>query len=503
VTHWIVAPIVLPALVAPLVAAVLRHDLRQQRLIGLATTALLAAVALGWVAAIDVPRAYFLGDWPAPFGIVLVMDRLAALMLALTAVLGLVVQVYAVATGLDARGRHFHALWLFQLMGLNGAFLTGDAFTLFVFFEVLLIASYGLMIHGAGAARLRAGVQYVAVNLVGSTLFLFGLATLYAVTGTLNMADIGEKVSALPAGEAGLVRAAGAMLLCVFAVKAALVPFQFWLPGTYAAAPGPVAALFAVMTKVGAYAVLRVFTLCFPASAAAVGGFFADALWWASLATMALGAAGVAGAQGLARMAAFAGIASMGTLFVAVAAMTPQAFAAALYYMLHATLAGAMLFLVADLVQERRGSGSLAQVLPVFPQAGVLAVLFMLAGVATAGLPPVSGFLAKLLVLDAWSGPGMAVVWAMVLGSSLLVTLGFARAGSLVFWKAQTVPLANHSPATGGQPWAFAAVGALLALMVALTVLAGPVHDYLALAVADLFDPGRILAAVRGHPDTP
>ncbi len=502
-THWIVAPIVLPAVVAPLIAVVLRNDIGRQRLFGLATTALLAVMALGWVALLDVPQAYFLGDWPAPFGIVLVIDRLAAMMLALTAVLALVVQVYAVATGWDTRGRHFHALWLFQLMGLNGAFLTGDAFTLFVFFEVLLIASYGLMIHGAGAERLRAGVQYVAVNLVGSTLFLFGLATIYAVTGTLSMADIGTRVAALPAGEAGLVRAAGAMLLCVFAVKAALVPFQFWLPGTYAHAPGPVAALFAVMTKVGAYAVIRVLTLCFPASAPVVGHFFADALWWAALTTMALGAAGVAGARGLARMAAFAGIASMGTLFVAVAAMTPQAMTAALYYMLHATLAGAMLFLVADLVLARRWSGSLTEVRPVFPQAGVLAALFMAAGVATAGLPPVSGFLAKLLVLDAWREAGMAAVWAAVLGSSLVVTLGFARAGSLLFWKAQTVPVAKGSPAPGAQPWALAAVGSLLALMVALTVLAGPVHDYLALAVADLFDPARYVAAVAGHPDTP
>jgi multicomponent K+:H+ antiporter subunit D len=460
-------------------------------------------MALGWVAVVDAPRAYFLGDWPAPFGIVLVIDRLAAMMLALTAVLALVVQVYAVATAWDARGRHFHALWLFQLMGLNGAFLTGDAFTLFVFFEVLLIASYGLMIHGSGAGRLRAGVQYVAVNLVGSTLFLFGLATVYAMTGTLNMADIGQRVAALPEGEAGLVRAAGAMLWCVFAVKAALVPFQFWLPGTYASAPGPVAALFAVMTKVGAYAVIRVFTLCFPASAPAVGSFFADAMWWAALATVALGAAGVAGAQRLERMAAFAGIASMGTLFAAVSAMTPGAMAAALFYMLHATLAGAMLFLVADLVLARRGSGSLAEALPVFPQAGVLAVLFMAAGVATAGLPPVSGFLAKLLVLDAWRGPGMAAVWAAVLGSSLVVTLGFARAGSLLFWKSQAVPASGGGPAPDAQPWALAAVWALLALMAGLTVLAGPVHAWLGLAVADLFDPARIVAAVAGHPDAP
>jgi multicomponent K+:H+ antiporter subunit D len=498
-SHWIIAPVVLPAMVAPLIVLGMRNDIVQQRIFGLLATAVLAAIAAGWVAVIDAPRAYFLGDWPAPFGIVLVMDRLSAAMLALTAFLALAVQVHAAATGWDAKGRHFHALWLFQLMGLNGAFLTGDAFTLFVFFEVLLIASYGLMIHGGGTERLRAGVQYVGVNLVGSTLFLFGLATIFSVTGTLNMADIGQRLAELPEGEAALVRVAGAMLLCVFAVKGALVPFQFWLPGTYANSPGPVAALFAVMTKVGAYAVLRIFTISFPQSAPAVGSFYADLLWWAALVTMLLGAVGVVGARSLMRQAAFAGIASMGTLFVALAAFTPAAATAALYYLLTATLAGAMLFLVADLMTARRGSDSLDTARPAFPQSGLLAALFMAGAVATAGLPPLSGFLAKLLVLDAWRGAGMAAVWTVVLAASLLVTLGLARAGSQVFWKTAP-PEDAHPPGHPPQPWAMAAELGLLAGQAALTVLAGPVHDWLSLAVQGLFDPSAYRAAVFGHP---
>ncbi|HET6469710.1 MAG TPA: proton-conducting transporter membrane subunit, partial [Geminicoccaceae bacterium] len=189
--HWIIVPIVLPALVAPLIVLAAQHDLMLQRCFSGASVVALLLVAVGlWIgAASGAPQAYELGAWPPPFGIVLVLDRLSALMVLLTAVLAVLVLAYA-ASGWDRRGRHFHALFQFQLMGVNGAFLTGDLFNLFVFFEVLLIASYGLMLHGAGAARLTAGLQYVVVNLVGSTLFLFAVGLLYAVTGTLNMADL-------------------------------------------------------------------------------------------------------------------------------------------------------------------------------------------------------------------------------------------------------------------------------------------------------------------------
>ncbi|MGB8811884.1 MAG: proton-conducting transporter membrane subunit, partial [Paracoccaceae bacterium] len=224
-SHWIIAPVVLPAVIGAMLVMLMQRDMRFQRAVGLATTAALVAVAgvLLWAADTRPPEVYLLGNWPAPFGIVLVLDRLSALMLVLTSVLALAVQTYGAATGWDARGRHFHALFLFQLMGLNGAFLTGDAFNLFVFFEVLLIASYGLMIHGGGQDRLRAGVQYVAYNLVGSTLFLLALATIYGVTGTLNMADLAGKVAALPAGDAALIRVAAVLLVLVFAIKGALV----------------------------------------------------------------------------------------------------------------------------------------------------------------------------------------------------------------------------------------------------------------------------------------
>ena len=510
--HWIAAPVILPALLAPLIVLTMRHDLSLQRIFSVAGTVALALLSVGLLVHTTRwgPEAYYMGNWPAPFGIVLVLDRLSAMMLVLTAWLALAVQLYAVGTGWDARGRHFHTLFQFQLMGLSGAFLTGDAFNLFVFFEVLLIASYGLMIHGGGPHRLQAGVQYVAYNLAGSTLFLFGLATLYSVTGTLNMADLAVKMPDLPAGDASLVRVAAVMLLMVFAVKGALVPLQFWLPATYTFAPGVVAALFAVMTKVGAYAVIRVFPLIFPLSTPATGTLFAQLLLPAALLTLAVGALGVIGASGLARMVAFAAIWSMGTLFVAIAQFTPEALAAGLYYLVHSTLATAALFLIADLVLDRRGDDTLRAALPRFAEGGIIAGFFFVGAIAMAGMPPLSGFLGKLLVLDAVRGPGMAWVWSVVLLTSFVTIVGFARAGSLLFWKSHAVTVSLDPPAPKPEPLAFAILGGLFAGLIALSVFAGPVTGWLGTLSTQIFERQAYIDAVllpthqpehRIHPD--
>ena len=227
-----------------------RLRLRRALALGSAALGTLMAVGLVAVAAQGDVRVYLLGEWPAPFGIALVLDRLSALMVLLTYVVALPVLWYATG-GWDTRGRYFHALFQFQLMGLCGAFLTGDLFNLFVFFEVLLIASYVLLLHGQGRERFRMGVHYVVLNLAASALFLLGLSLLYAATGTLNMADMALRVAALSGDSAVLARSGALLLLVVFGLKAALVPLHAWLPGTYAAASAPVAALFALMTKVG------------------------------------------------------------------------------------------------------------------------------------------------------------------------------------------------------------------------------------------------------------
>ena len=259
--HWIIAPVILPALLAPLIAFVMRHDIVLARAASSVGTLALLAISVGLtiMAANGGVHVYYLGNWPAPFGIVLVLDRLSALMVLLTALLAVIVLFHAIATGWDKRGNHFHALFQFQLMGICGAFLTGDAFNLFVFFEVLLIASYGLMVHAGGKVRLQAGLQYVVMNLVGSTLFLFALGTLYASTGTLNIADLIVKVQESNAGDDGLIRVAAMLLLIVFGVKAALVPLHFWLPATYANAPAPVAATMRIWWNICCIRVVPLF----------------------------------------------------------------------------------------------------------------------------------------------------------------------------------------------------------------------------------------------------
>lgn len=492
-SHWIIAPVVLPVCAAALMILALRGRLKLQRGLSLAAILALNAIALALLHAATTggPEAYFLGDWPAPFGIALVLDRLSALMVALLAALALPVVVYAIGSGWDAKGAHFHPLLQFLLMGIGGAFLTGDAFNLFVFFEVLLIASYGLMIHGGGKARTRAGLQYVAFNLMGSALFLFALGLLYATTGTLNMADLAVKLPGLPEGDAALLRTAAVLLFLVFAIKGALVPLHFWLPATYANAPGVTAALFAIMTKVGAYATLRFATLVFPPELPATGLILPTLLLPAALVTLGLGAIGTLGATTLPRLAAFAGIASMGTVFLGLSQMTPVATAAALYYLVHSTLATALVFLVADLLSRRRAHLRLDAAAPV-AQPDLLGALYLAAAIALAGLPPLSGFLGKLLLLDAWRDQAI-VIWPAILISSFLMLLGLSRAGSLLFWKASTDP----APPAPHEPLALAAAFGLLAALVALTIWAGPAADWLAATADSLHAPQAYIAATQ------
>jgi multicomponent K+:H+ antiporter subunit D len=506
--HWIILPVLLPALLAPLIGFALRHDMTLARVASITGTGLLLAIAIGLavMAADGATHVYRLGDWPAPFGIVLVLDRLSALMVLLTAMLALVVLIHAVATGWDARGRHFHALFQFQLMGICGAFLTGDIFNLFVFFEVLLIASYGLMIHSGGRERIRAGLQYVVMNLAGSTLFLFALGTLYASTGTLNIADLAVRIQQIPAEEAALVRVAVMLLLIVFAVKAAVFPVQFWLPGTYANAPAPVAALFAIMTKVGAYAILRIHTTAFGPGIPATEGLAGTWLFPAAIVTIALGAFGVLGARRLMPLIAFSVVGSMGTLLVAVAAFSPTATTAALYYLVHSTFAAACLFLIADLVVSQRASDTL-QPRPATVQNGLFAALFFAAAIGMAGMPPLSGFLGKLLVLDALRDPGDLIwAWSAILAGSLLTIVGFARAGSALFWKSTAIQLPAVGQGGASEPGTPAAeratvaqvapTMAAIAVLAGLAAFAGPVSAYLEQTSTQLFDRAGYIAAV-------
>ena len=322
--HLIVAPILLPMATAALLLLLGDRRRKSKALLSVLACALGLAVSIAlllWVQHGDGPHAvgvYLPSNWPIPYGITLVVDRLSAMMLLLTSVLGLAAVLYAVARW-DRAGVHFHVLFQLQLMGLAGAFLTADLFNLFVFFEILLTASYGLLLHGSGWTRVRSGLHYIAMNLMASTLFLIGVAILYGVTGTLNLADMAIIVPAIADTDRGLLHAGAAVLAVGFLVKAAAWPLNFWLPSTYASASTPVAALFAILTKLGAYAVLRVWTVLFGPDAGVSTLFGGPALVGIGLVTLALGAIGVLATQHLGRMVAFCAIVSSGTLLAALA----------------------------------------------------------------------------------------------------------------------------------------------------------------------------------------
>ena len=498
--HLVIAPIVIPAIVAPLALLAMRRRRRVGVALSLAgcVAMLGAALALFGVVQDDAIRAYPLGGWPAPFGIVLVLDRLSAIMLVLAAALALIVMVHGVVTAVDRKGWHFHPLFHFQLLGLNGAFLTGDLFNLFVFFEVLLIASYGLMLHGQGGARLKAGVAYVIVNIVGSALFLIALGLFYGLTGTLNMADLARRVAALGAADQGLLRVAGLLLLTVFALKAAVAPLHLWLPRTYAATTPAVAALFAIMTKVGVYAMIRTVPLIFNDGAGAAAWVPAPWLLPAATLTAVVGFAGVLAARGLREQAAFALLGSTGTLLLAVACWTETTTAAALFYLVHSTLAGAALFLVADVTLRRRGQyGDAIVASPRFAGQQATGLLFLAAAIAAVGLPPLSGFVAKLFILQSVAPvPLWWLLWATVLGTTLIGVVGFARAGSAIFWKAS----ADAGSVTGpDRPRTeLIAPAALIALLALLTISAGWATAQMQATAAQIFAPARYVAAIFG-----
>ncbi|MDH7454021.1 monovalent cation/H+ antiporter subunit D [Luteimonas composti] len=499
--HLVLAPIVLPLVTgAILLMLERRHDVRVLRSGAWIGLALLLAAAVALVARADGGgiEAYLLGDWPSRLGIALMLDRLSALMVLTTTLLAIPALLYACA-GWDRRALHFHALFQIQLAGLNGAFLTGDIFNLFVFFEVMLIASYGLLLSGARGERIAAGMHYVVFNIAASTLFLIALGLLYGMLGSLNMAELAVRVAAVAPEDVALVRVTLGLLLVVFCAKAALLPMYLWLPETYARAPAAVAALFVIMTKVGLYALLRTGSLWFGDMAGPFEGFARGPLLVLGMATMLLGSLGVVGALRLRIAAAYLVLMSAGTLFVAFALAQPGTIAAGLYYLPQSCFAAAALFLVAHIVQRQRGRAG-DRVLPTglaLPlQTGLL---FMVTALALVGLPPLSGFIGKFLMLAAVPAGDIGWVYFSVLASSLLALVGLSRSGSRLFWR--TVEDQRDTDSVDGQPrvtrMEFAATALLLALVVAMSVFPAPVLRYTTATAEQLLAPADYVREVR------
>ncbi|WP_421872861.1 monovalent cation/H+ antiporter subunit D [Pararhizobium sp.] len=532
--HLIILPIILPILTA---AALIPVDERNRTLKGViaftsTVVVFIISILLMRMAASSGEgetgaSVYLLGNWPAPFGIVLVLDRLSALMLVLTGLLAMATQVFSMAKWHRA-GYHFHSLFQLMLAGLNGAFLTGDLFNLFVFFEMMLAASYGLLLHGSGPMRVKAGLHYIAINLAASSLFLVGVSLIYGATGTLNMADLAMRITTIGPESRMLMEAGAAILGIAFLVKAGMWPLGFWLPATYSAATPPVAAIFAILTKVGVYILLRLSMLLFGADAGASLGFGQSVLLYGGLLTIGFGAIGVLASQAMGRLAGYCVLVSSGTLMAAIGLGNGAVIGGALFYLVSSTLTICAFFLLIELVERARDAG--ADVLAVTMEAygdvdeneaekeggvavpGTMAVLglcFCACAILLSGLPPLSGFLAKFAMLHGLFNPGSfgddapvsGAEWAytaLLILSGLAAMIAMNRVGIRTFWTSieGTIPrvfLIEITP-----------VLMLLAACVFLSFQAGPVMRYMDATAKSLGEPqnyiGRVMSAPRAGP---
>lgn len=428
---------------------------------------------------------YTLSEWAAPFGIVLVLDQLSALMLVLTYTLALPIVWYA-SKEWDIRGRYFHAMVHFLLMGLSGAFLTGDLFNLFVFFEILLMASYVLLLHGQGKARFQLGVHYVAINLIASAMFLIGLGMIYGSVGSLNMADVARLMPTLAGDEHKLAVAGGLMLFVVFGIKAAMLPVGLWLPKTYAVATTPVAALFTIMTKVGIYAIIRVNGTVFDDEYS--HQILMNCLLVIGVITSLYGAFGAIGTERLRRFVGFMILSSVGTILIAIAMNSTQAWAGALYYMVHSTLIGAAFYILCGWITSQRGEfKDHFKIAPQMKQNKLVSIVYFIIALMMAGLPPFSGFFGKVFILQA-SGQSehqMLIIFTVLL-VSLLSILAFTRVGFILFWRSSRPEqdenseefskyeaLPSKAPARNDR-----VIYLLLLSLTAYVVFAAPIYQY-------------------------
>lgn len=485
----------------------LAHDWRQPWRRGISLTSVFLGLATAIIYLIQANSGqiyvYSLSEWSAPFGIVLVLDRLAAFMLLLTYALATPI-IWFASKEWDERGRYFHAMSHFLLMGLCGAFLTGDLFNLFVFFEVLLMASYVLLLHGQGKARFQLGIHYVTINLLASAFFLIGLGMIYGNTGSLNMADVGRIVRTLEGDQYNMAVAGGLMLFVVFGIKAAILPVGLWLPKTYAVATTPVAALFTIMTKVGIYAILRV-----------NGTVFTDELSREILSTWLLpiglittiyGVIGAIGAERMRRFVGFMILSSIGTIAIALSLMTADAWAAALYYLVHSTIIAAAFYLLCGWITSQRGAfKDHLKIAPIMKQQTLVSICFFIIALMMAGLPPFSGFLGKIFILQAASVSSyQLLIIIVILIVSLLSIIAFTRLGFVIFWRS-TVPQNDPNQESYHEyqklpskapPRNDTTIFVFIISLIAYVIFAHPVTQYIQQTANQLNDSEQYITAV-------
>ena len=430
-------PVLLPLLGAAAALLVGGRHPRVQRTLSIAVlaTVLSVSVALLLLADADGADAVSVGGWPVPLGIVLVVDRLSALMLVVAATVALGVLVFAVGQGAADGDEEtpisiFHPTFLVLIAGVANAFLAGDLFNLYVGFEILLTASYVLLTLGGSAPRIRAGITYIIVSLLSSILFLAAIALVYAATGTVNMAQLAVRLAELPDGTQLLLQS---MLLIAFCIKAAVFPLSAWLPDSYPTAPAPVTAVFAgLLTKVGVYAIIRTQTLLFP------GGALDQVLMWAALATMLIGILGAVAQTDIRRILSFTLVSHIGYMVFGIALASTAGLAGAIFYVVHHIAIQTTLFLVAGLVERQGGSTSVDRLGGLAKASPLLAVLFFIPAMNLAGIPPLSGFIGKLGLLEAGIADGGWLPIVLVGGgalTSLLTLLAMSRVWNRAFWR--------------------------------------------------------------------
>jgi len=491
---WLLALPILFPLAAALLTAVLRERPLAKRVCSVLGTGamLLTAIALVSFVWTDGPIASQLGSWEAPFGITLVADLLAAVMVLITAVIGLAVAVYALGSIDRQRERFgFHPLIQILLMGVNGAFLAGDLFNLYVWFEVMLIASFTLLVLGNDREQVRGAVPYVVLSIVSSASFLAGIGLLYGLTGTLNLADLAVT---LPTVQGGTVTAVATLFVIAFGIKAAAFPLFFWLPASYHTPPVPVAAVFAgLLTKVGVYALFRTFSLLFVQDVAFTHGVL---LVVASL-TMLTGVLGAAAQQDVRRILSFHIVSQIGYMLMGLALFTPLALMGAVFYVVHHIIVKANLFLVGGVAARVGGSFNLDRLGGLYRSHPWLAALFLVPALSLAGIPPLSGFWAKLIIIKAGLEAEAYVVVAIALLVGLLTLYSMTKIWVGAFWKPR--PAAESETATASPPPSMVAPIVLLA---ALTLTIGfYAEPFVALAtrMADgLVQPTAYIDAILG-----